>query len=69
MHLKQRLDHETHSPTIRIEESSYMRPSDKEIDCIVSIETGVLISRDIERTIKPLFDKLTEMTIDTEKLA
>ena len=51
-----------------IEETSHMWPSDR-IGCIVSIGTGVLISRDVGRTIKPLFDKLTEMATDTEKLA
>lgn len=52
-----------------VEESSHMWPSDRKIGCIVSIGTGVLISRDVGRTIKPLFDKLTEMATDTEKLA
>ena len=51
-----------------IEETSHMWPSDR-IGCIVSIGTGVLISRDVGRTIKPLFDKLTEMATDTEKVA
>lgn len=42
-----------------------MWPLNRKIDCIVSIGTGVLISRDVGRTIKPLFDKLTEMATDT----
>lgn len=46
-----------------------MWPSNRKIGCIVSIGTGVLISRDVGTTIKPLFDKLIEMATDTEKLA
>ena len=52
-----------------VEESSHMWPSNRKIGCIVSIGTGVLISRDVGTTIKPLFDKLIEMATDTEKLA
>lgn len=52
-----------------VEESSHMWPSNRKIGCIVSIGTGVLISRDVGTTIKSLFDKLTEMATDTEKLA
>ena len=52
-----------------IEETLHMWPSDRKIGYIVSIGTGVLISRDVRRIIKPLFDKLTEMATDTEKLA
>lgn len=48
-----------------IEETSHIWPSDR-IGCIVSVRTEVLISRDIKRTIEPLFDKLTEMATDTE---
>ena len=44
-----------------IEETSHIWPSDRKIGCIVSIGTGVLISRDVGRTIKPLFENLTEM--------
>lgn len=49
-------------------ETSHMWPSRK-IGCVISVGTGVLISRDLGGTIKPLFDKLTEMGTDTEKLA
>ncbi len=52
-----------------MEETSHIWPSDRKIGCIVSIGTGVLISRDVGKTIKPLFDKLTEMATDTEKVA
>ena len=52
-----------------VKESSHMWLSDRKIGCIVSIRTEVLISRDVGRTIKPLFNKLTEMATDTEKLA
>lgn len=52
-----------------IEETSHIWPSDRKIGCIVSVGTGVLTSRDVGRTIKPLFDKLTEMATDTEKVA
>ena len=52
-----------------IEETSHIWPSDRKIGCIVSVGTGVLTSRDVGRTIKPVFDKLTEMATDTEKVA
>ena len=52
-----------------IKESSHMWPLNRKIDCIVSIGTRFLISRDVRRIIKPLFDKLTEMATDTERLA
>ncbi len=53
-----------------IQETSHMwRPSERKIGCIVSIGTGVLTSRDIGRTIPPLFKKLAEMATDTEKVA
>ena len=52
-----------------IQETSHMWPPDTKIGCIVSIGTGVLISRDVGRGIKALFDKLTEMATDTEKIA
>ncbi len=52
-----------------IQETSHMWPSERKIGCIVSIGTGVLISRDIGRTIPPLFEKLAEMATDTEKIA
>ena len=51
-----------------IEETSNIWPSDR-ISCIVSIGTRVLISRDVGRTIIPLFDKFTEIATDIEKLA
>lgn len=53
-----------------IDETSHIWPSGgREVGCIVSIGTGVLTSGDVGRTIKPLFDKLTQMAIDTEKIA
>ena len=52
-----------------IQETSHIWPSERKIGCIVSIGTGVLISRDIGRTITPLFEKLAEMATDTEKIA
>ncbi|KAL9100922.1 MAG: hypothetical protein Q9163_003758 [Psora crenata] len=52
-----------------IEETSHIWPSARKIGCIVSIGTGVLISRDVGATIKPLFEKLIEMATDTEKVA
>ena len=52
-----------------IEETFHIWPSDRKTGCIVSIGTGVLISRDVGKTIKPLFDKLAEMATDTEKVA
>ena len=51
-----------------MEEASHIWPYRK-TGCIVSIGTGVLISRDVGRTIKPLLDKVTEMATDTEKAA
>lgn len=52
-----------------IEERSHMWPPDRKIGCIVSIGTGVPISRDVGRSIKPLFEKLADMATDTQKTA
>ena len=52
-----------------IEEARHIWPSDRKTGCIVSIGTGVMISRDVGRTVKPLFEKLAEMATDTEKVA
>lgn len=51
-----------------IEEKSHIWP-DRQIGCIVSIGTGFAVSRDVGRTVKPLFDKIKEMATDTEKVA
>ena len=51
-----------------IEETSHIWP-DRQIGCIVSIGTGMPVSRDVGRTIKPLFDTVREMATDTEKVA
>ena len=51
-----------------IEEKSHVWP-DRQIGCIVSIGTGMLVSRDFGKTIKPLVNKFKEMAADTEKVA
>ena len=51
-----------------MEESSHIWPSGRKVGCVVSIGTGVLMSRDIGRTIKPLFECLKDMATDTEKV-
>ncbi|KAL9042408.1 MAG: hypothetical protein Q9214_003789, partial [Letrouitia sp. 1 TL-2023] len=51
-----------------MEEKSHIWP-DRQVGCIVSIGTGIPVSRDFGRTIKPLFNKLKEMATDTEKVA
>ena len=48
--------------------SSHTWP-DRKIGYIVSVETGVLVSRDIGRNIKPLFESLKDMAAGTEKVA
>jgi len=51
-----------------LDESSHIWP-DKTIGCILSVGTGVPVSRDIGPTIKPLFESLEAMATDTEKVA
>ena len=51
-----------------LEESSHLWPK-REFGSIISIGTGVLVSRDVGRTIKPLFECLKDMATDTEKVA
>ena len=53
---------------VLIEEKSHIWP-DRKIGCIVSVGTGMPVSRDVGRTFKPLFDKIKEMATDTEKVA
>ena len=59
-----------HNNPIRalMDEKSHIWP-DRQIGCIVSVGTGIPASRDVGRTIKPLFDKLKEMATDTEEIA
>lgn len=52
-----------------MEEARHIWPGSREIGCIVSVGTGILASRDIGRTIRPLFESLTVMATDTEKTA
>ena len=52
-----------------LDEARHIWPSTREIGCIVSISTGVLGSKDIGRTITPLFESLKDMASDTEKVA
>ena len=51
-----------------IEEKSQIWP-DSQIGCIVSVGTGMPVSGDFGKTIKPLLDKIREMATDTEKVA
>ena len=53
---------------VLIDETSHIWPS-RQIGCIVSIGTGAPVSRDVGRTLKPLFDKIKEMATDTERVA
>jgi len=52
-----------------VEEARHIWPASREIGCIVSVGTGILASRDIGRTIQPLFESLKGMATDTEKTA
>ena len=51
-----------------LDECSHIWP-ERKIGCIVSVGTGTLLSRDVGRTIKPLFETLEKMATDTEKVA
>lgn len=50
------------------QEATHIWPS-RSIGCIVSIGTGVFGSRDVGRSIKPLFETLKAISTDTEKVA
>jgi len=52
-----------------LDEARHVWQPTREIGCIVSIGTGVLASKDIGRTIKPLFESLKDMATDTERVA
>ena len=52
-----------------MEESSHIWPPERKIGCIVSVGTGVLGSKDVGRTIKPLFECLERIATDAEKVA
>jgi hypothetical protein len=52
-----------------LDEARHIWPRAREIGCIVSIGTGVLTSKDIGKTIKPLFESLEAMATDTERVA
>lgn len=52
-----------------IEEASHLWPRERNIGCVVSIGTGVLVSRDVGRTIQPLFECLKDKATDTEEIA
>jgi hypothetical protein len=51
-----------------IDEAKHIWPH-RDIGCIVSIGTGMLIPRDVGRTIIPLFESLKQMATDSEKTA
>lgn len=51
-----------------LDESSHIWP-DRKIGCIVSVGTGIMVSRDVGRTLEPLFESLKAMATDTEKVA
>ncbi|KAH0542026.1 hypothetical protein FGG08_003575, partial [Glutinoglossum americanum] len=51
-----------------LDETRHIWPQ-REIGCIVSVGTGILASKDIGRTIKPLFESLKDIATDTEKVA
>jgi hypothetical protein len=51
-----------------IDEARHLWPN-RDIGCIVSVGTGIPASRDIGRTIMPLFDSLKAMVVDSEKTA
>jgi hypothetical protein len=42
---------------------------ERSIGCIVSIGTGVPRGKDVGRKIRPLFETLKDMSVDTEKVA
>ena len=52
-----------------VEEVTHIWSPARKIGCIVSIGTGVLVPRDVGRTLKPLFECLKDMATDTEKVA
>lgn len=52
-----------------MEEASHLWPQERNIGCIVSIGTGVIVSRDVGRKINSLFECLKDMATDTEKVA
>jgi hypothetical protein len=52
-----------------MDEARHIWPEPREIGCIVSVGTGILASRDIGRSIQPLFESLKGMATDTEKTA
>jgi hypothetical protein len=49
-----------------LDEARHIWRQTREIGCIVSVGTGVLTSKDIGRTIKPLFESLRDMATDRE---
>ncbi|KAI9854152.1 MAG: hypothetical protein M1813_001359, partial [Trichoglossum hirsutum] len=51
-----------------LDETRHIWPQ-REIGCIVSVGTGILASKDVGRTIKPLFESLKDIATDTEKVA
>lgn len=51
-----------------MEEVSHLWPN-KKIGCIISVGTGVPESSDIGRKIRPLFETMKKMSLDTEKIA
>ncbi len=52
-----------------IDEARHIWQPTREIGCIVSIGTGVHASRDVGRTLKPLFESLKDIATDTERVA
>lgn len=57
------------NPIRLLMEEKYHIWQGRDIGCIVSIGTGALVSKDVGRTIGPLFDKVKEMATDTENVA
>lgn len=51
-----------------MDEISHLWPNRK-IGCIVSVGTGVPPTTDVGRKIKPLFETMKNMSLDTEKIA
>jgi predicted acylesterase/phospholipase RssA len=51
-----------------VDEARHIWPN-RDIGCLVSIGTGMLVSRDIGRAFMPLFDSLKAMATDSEKTA
>ena len=52
-----------------LDEARHIWQPTRDIGCIVSIGTGILASRDIGRTLQPLFESLQSIATDTEKVA